>query len=325
MLRLLLTGFIMTSLLAGCQSQNYLIMCKPQYSDRACDLSDLDARGCSSAKATVRACSSFVDSEVRRQLAMKRGQTNAPVSYRNPSSEVVRLGSYASGGGMLFVYLDSATPQAYSQSAYDAKPLVNSRVSLLQLATSRYVSEVVNGNPNTSESEVRTAIASLRSLEAPLRRMIDDGKHMLGFYSSQPSVDYEAMAHEVVRTTNDRDPYLRAGAELAIAESKRYELNSPKVRVKEAVENFEALHALATAQYSEQFAELKKKASVQARVAVKAAEHTRAQQRAYEREQRQGGGFEGGGGCSCAGGNVCYGPRGGRYCITSGGNKRYGI
>lgn len=30
-------------------------------------------------------------------------------------------------------------------------------------------------------------------------------------------------------------------------------------------------------------------------------------------------------GCSCAGGNVCYGPRGGRYCITSGGNKRYGI
>ena len=258
MLRLLLTGFIMTSLLAGCQSQNYLIMCKPQYSDRACDLSDLDARGCSSAKATVRTCSSFVDSEVRRQLAMKRGQTNAPVSYRNPSSEVVRLGSYASGGGMLFVYLDSATPQAYSQSAYDAKPLVNSRVSLLQLATSRYVNEVVNGNPNTSESEVRTAIASLRSLEAPLRKMIDDGKHMLGFYSSQPSVDYEAMAHEVVRTTNDRDPYLRAGAELAIAESKRYELNSPKVRVKEAVENFEALHALATAQYSEQFAELKK-------------------------------------------------------------------
>lgn len=29
--------------------------------------------------------------------------------------------------------------------------------------------------------------------------------------------------------------------------------------------------------------------------------------------------------CSCAGGNVCYGPRGGRYCITSGGKKRYGI
>lgn len=32
-----------------------------------------------------------------------------------------------------------------------------------------------------------------------------------------------------------------------------------------------------------------------------------------------------GGGCSCAGGNVCIGPRGGRYCITSGGSKRYGV
>ncbi|MEE5153003.1 hypothetical protein V2J87_16820 [Pseudomonas alliivorans] len=27
--------------------------------------------------------------------------------------------------------------------------------------------------------------------------------------------------------------------------------------------------------------------------------------------------------CSCVGGNFCYGPRGGHYCITSGGNKRY--
>ncbi|MCS3471233.1 hypothetical protein M2401_004995 [Pseudomonas sp. JUb42] len=29
--------------------------------------------------------------------------------------------------------------------------------------------------------------------------------------------------------------------------------------------------------------------------------------------------------CSCSGHNVCIGPRGGRYCITSGGNKKYGI
>lgn len=33
----------------------------------------------------------------------------------------------------------------------------------------------------------------------------------------------------------------------------------------------------------------------------------------------------GGGSCPCSGGNVCIGPRGGRYCITSGGNKRYGV
>lgn len=29
--------------------------------------------------------------------------------------------------------------------------------------------------------------------------------------------------------------------------------------------------------------------------------------------------------CPCRGSNVCIGPRGGRYCITSGGNKRYGV
>jgi hypothetical protein len=28
--------------------------------------------------------------------------------------------------------------------------------------------------------------------------------------------------------------------------------------------------------------------------------------------------------CPCSGNRVCIGPRGGRYCITSGGNKRYG-
>ncbi len=31
------------------------------------------------------------------------------------------------------------------------------------------------------------------------------------------------------------------------------------------------------------------------------------------------------GGCPCGVGGVCIGPRGGRYCITSGGNKRYGV
>ncbi|WP_447753279.1 SH3 domain-containing protein [Sphingopyxis fribergensis] len=30
-------------------------------------------------------------------------------------------------------------------------------------------------------------------------------------------------------------------------------------------------------------------------------------------------------GCPCSGSQICIGPRGGRYCITSGGNKRYGV
>ncbi|WP_413716218.1 SH3 domain-containing protein [Sphingobium sp. B2D3D] len=38
-----------------------------------------------------------------------------------------------------------------------------------------------------------------------------------------------------------------------------------------------------------------------------------------------GSGVYGGSSCPCSGGTVCIGPRGGRYCITSGGNKRYGV
>ena len=33
----------------------------------------------------------------------------------------------------------------------------------------------------------------------------------------------------------------------------------------------------------------------------------------------------GGSACPCSGSSICIGPRGGRYCITSGGNKRYGV
>ncbi|WP_414712474.1 SH3 domain-containing protein [Sphingobium sp.] len=44
------------------------------------------------------------------------------------------------------------------------------------------------------------------------------------------------------------------------------------------------------------------------------------------RKGRSGGsGYYSGSGCPCSGGTVCIGPRGGRYCITSGGNKRYGV
>lgn len=42
------------------------------------------------------------------------------------------------------------------------------------------------------------------------------------------------------------------------------------------------------------------------------------------KKKRSSGGYSSGN-CPCSGYNVCIGPRGGRYCITSGGNKRYGV
>jgi hypothetical protein len=43
------------------------------------------------------------------------------------------------------------------------------------------------------------------------------------------------------------------------------------------------------------------------------------------RSPRRSSGLYSAGSCACGSGNVCTGPRGGRYCITSGGNKRYGM
>jgi hypothetical protein len=43
------------------------------------------------------------------------------------------------------------------------------------------------------------------------------------------------------------------------------------------------------------------------------------------KSKRRSSGYYLDGSCPCSGSNVCIGPRGGRYCITSGGNKRYGV
>lgn len=43
------------------------------------------------------------------------------------------------------------------------------------------------------------------------------------------------------------------------------------------------------------------------------------------RKKKSSGSGYGGSSCPCSGRNICVGPRGGRYCITSGGNKRYGV
>ncbi len=47
--------------------------------------------------------------------------------------------------------------------------------------------------------------------------------------------------------------------------------------------------------------------------------------RSSARRKKSSGGNNYGSSCPCSGNQVCIGPRGGRFCITSGGNKRYGV
>ena len=58
-----------------------------------------------------------------------------------------------------------------------------------------------------------------------------------------------------------------------------------------------------------------KRSSLVARPSKKSAKRNRTSKRAVYS----------GGSCPCGSGRICTGPRGGRYCITSGGNKRYGV
>ena len=50
-----------------------------------------------------------------------------------------------------------------------------------------------------------------------------------------------------------------------------------------------------------------------------------ARRRSTTRRTRPPAALYGDGSCPCGSGKICIGPRGGRYCITSGGNKRYGM
>lgn len=51
---------------------------------------------------------------------------------------------------------------------------------------------------------------------------------------------------------------------------------------------------------------------------------SRARRASLAARSRRGGAYSYGGSCPCGTGRICVGPRGGRYCITSGGNKEYG-
>lgn len=63
---------------------------------------------------------------------------------------------------------------------------------------------------------------------------------------------------------------------------------------------------------------------VAAKAARSAKRYKGARHRSTRKRRSSGGGYFGSD-CPCSGSRICIGPRGGRYCITSGGNKRYGV
>ncbi|MNR33368.1 hypothetical protein D3C85_1510370 [compost metagenome] len=116
----------------------------------------------------------------------------------------------------------------------------------------------------------------------------------MDFYAALPAHDFTALANQVVINTNAKDPYLRAGADLAIRENTQYESNKPLIRVQDAVAQFEALHAVTMVPYADQFAVVKKQAVVLAAQAAQPAKQAIAQNRAYEKQFESSGGYHSG-------------------------------
>lgn len=63
--------------------------------------------------------------------------------------------------------------------------------------------------------------------------------------------------------------------------------------------------------------------TMRTRAASAAYGHSR--QSLWHSRARRAPSYNSGGSCPCSGSNICVGPRGGRFCYTSGGNKRYGV
>lgn len=322
MLHRVLFVLAFTTLLAGCQNQQYKILCEPSYGAAKCDTSNLDSLSCGATRGTIRTCAAFVVNEVNA-LAAKKGQqlTTTQPYYSRPGTEVLSLGSYGSGP-QVYAYVDARTPGAYVQSVHGAQNVMSERVSHYKMAADRYVNDVVSGTIVASDSDVLKAIAAIDAMRGPMAKAVEMSKPILDYYAAFPTTDFASLANQVVLKTNARDPYLRAAADLAIQRESEYNANRPFTQVQAAAAQFEALHTVAMVSYADQFAEVKKQAVILAAQAAQVAKKKRAQEQAYEKQYGSSGGYHGGG-CSCAGSNACYGPRGGRYCITSGGNKRY--
>jgi hypothetical protein len=145
------------------------------------------------------------------------------------------------------------------------------------MAAERYVKDVVSGTIVASDRDVLKAIAAIEAMHVPLTTAVDMGKPILDFYAALPAQDFAALANQVALNTNDRDPYLRAGADLANRENKQYESNRPLIRVQDAVAQFEALHTIAMAAQ-----------------AAQPAKQAIAQNRAYEKQFESSGGYHSG-------------------------------
>jgi hypothetical protein len=244
---------------------------------------------------------------------------NLPPQYQNPSYQPWSLAAKGRNGQTYVAYIDGRTTQGFINSVWTLKALVEQRVQDYQLESAGYL-KIVSEGMETSDEKVRKSISDLDDLRPILQEAQAVGDSILKVIDVPPPFDFQAHALQVVNETAPSDIYLRMAAESAIRSQGQMREQAPQL-VRTSKARLTDLQKIVDLPYAQQFSDELQSAEAVGKQA------TRERARAWQRAESERGGYRSGrgNGCSCAGGNVCYGPRGGRYCITSGGKQRYGI
>ncbi|WP_455233256.1 hypothetical protein [Geopseudomonas aromaticivorans] len=343
-------GLTLSLFLAGCQTHQqraYKAECMTSVPRNQC-VDITNPYSCVMERTAISACSRFVSREVDRQLAQGNFPLLPPAprySAPDPTPIIVEVNNdddpsehWNAPEDMEWrVPVDPAYAEAYWRASLKADRLVTYMLDAHQKDVRFYLRRH-NNRPLIPEDTVLRRITKIEKLRAPLDKAVAAGEAMVAFYSdpaNQPQEAFEVLADDLVKQINPGDPFLRKGADAAIEnhrlESERSLLPDPSLhgpgkfrtlaeQARLGLETFKEAQANSRQPLTYAFEQRKAAHLVELK---RSAQRNAELQRLLSRpapEQRARGGR-----CSCAGGNVCYGPRGGRFCITSGGNKRYGI
>jgi hypothetical protein len=310
----------LSMLLLGCQTaqhREYLSACPQAEIPQSCSINVARAE-CGPVRSVVLSCVTYLDKAVKAEAARQGRASLDPADFQNPEAVKIQLGSPQIQGAPGAI-VDPTNLLSYQRSLGIANELVAEKARRYAAALREYEDAASLGRQHSID-DLQTAYSEILALRTPLQQAAAAGEPIDRFYFQNAGFSYPAAARNITNQLDYHNETLNAAVLIA---SQRHEvLNYPKSRIlaRMLVEDFRALSDQVSKEWPERF--FKDKVRAERLIA----DYSR--RRAYEAQARENNrqrGPQADRGCSCSNGSVCFGPRGGRFCITSGGNKRYGI
>jgi hypothetical protein len=328
-------GLIVFTLLAGCQTaqkKEYLAACQRAEVPFSCEI-DMNRPCCGPISLKVETCSRFIEKAMTAeeiQQARAKGFDNT--RYQNPGAPKILLGMKDLTTTQVPVYLDSTSLESYVRSLDLAKILLASRTAKYTAAAQSYLEQSAAGKTGDVKA-MEAAISDIQKLKVPLEQAAAAGAPISRFYAALPPFYYRIEVNKLSNQLEYRNEVLIYGGQRAISRQQASFPYPSTILADVAVAQFgtmaDEVDKAWPSKLTQDMARGKTLAAAyvrqKARIAA-AQQRERQYHQMYQAapEPRKSNGYSDGD-CSCSGRNVCYGPRDGRYCITSGGNKRYGI